>query len=96
MDTTNDLAGLRQDNGGKLPYWAWPGGYPILYVLTDGSVICPGCANDTCHEKHQDPDYRIVAGEVYYEGPELWCCLCEEPIVSAYGDPDAEEEQDDE
>lgn len=31
---------LRDENG-KLPAYAWPGGYPIFYIASDNGVLCP-------------------------------------------------------
>ena len=34
-----------RDDSGKLPAYAWPGGYPIIYIAGDGGIFCPACAN---------------------------------------------------
>jgi len=73
-DTTTD---------GTLPAFAWPGGYQMLYVTRDGSAICPACAN-----RDVDDSQAVVAGDVYWEGPDLPCDDCDAMIPSAYGDPD--------
>ena len=39
-----EIQKYREDNG-TLPAYAWPGGYPIYYVLADGETLCPACAN---------------------------------------------------
>ncbi|MFO0849263.1 MAG: hypothetical protein U0871_12015 [Gemmataceae bacterium] len=28
-----------------LPAFAWPGGYPLVYVFADGGACCPDCVN---------------------------------------------------
>ena len=30
---------------GKLPSYAWPGGYPIYYLDGSNCILCPDCAN---------------------------------------------------
>jgi len=30
---------------GKFPYYAFPGGYTIIYIAGDNEVLCPECAN---------------------------------------------------
>ena len=35
---------MREENG-KFPTYAWPGGYTIIYIMTDNEVLCPDCAN---------------------------------------------------
>jgi hypothetical protein len=63
------------------------GSYPILYVLASGDVACASCANDECAEGHCDPTRRLVAADVYWEGPTHNCEICDAEIESAYGDP---------
>jgi hypothetical protein len=78
-DMTN-VDTLRDENG-KLPAYAWPGGYPITYLTRDGLEICPNCANQ---EETSDP---VTDGDVYWEGPTITCDDCGREIESAYGDP---------
>lgn len=87
---------LRGDDG-KFPAVAWPGGYPIIYLMEDGEVICPDCANlDDAYAEEDpspedpDPQWHIVGSDVYWEGPDLHCANCNKPIESAYGDPEEE------
>jgi hypothetical protein len=65
---------------GGLPSWAWPGGYPILYIDHDGETICPKCANDDDWS-----DKAIVGYFVHYEGEPEICANCNAQIESAYG-----------
>jgi hypothetical protein len=81
-----------RDDEGKLPGYAWPGGYPIYYLMRDDDmphdapyVVCPTCANAP-----RTPECNPVASEAHYEGPPLECEECNGQIESAYGDPDAE------
>ena len=30
---------------GELITYAWPGGYPVIYITEDSGVLCPNCAN---------------------------------------------------
>ena len=83
--TINDI---RQDDG-TLPAYAWPGGYPILYVADDCQTICPKCVN-TEDEIHFDGDgdgWRIDAWFIHYEGAPEYCAHCNETteIFSAGG-----------
>ena len=79
----------------KNPY-AWPGGYQINGVTTDGEFVCHKCATEDDSQFHFDPDssnypldgYGIVAFDVYWEGPVLYCCGCNKGIESEYGDPE--------
>lgn len=86
--------------GQPLPAYAWPGGYPIIYLTPGNDVVCPDCANgeNDAEFNNPDPDYagdqqwEISALEVYYEGPPEMCCHCYKEIASAYGDPNALDE----
>lgn len=71
------------------PY-AWPGGYPLFLLMSDGEALCFTCGNkearsiisaiqDTCRN-----DRRCVACDVNYE-EELECANCNKPIPAAYG-----------
>lgn len=76
-------------NREPLPSFAWPGGYPIYYVMRDCEVVCPACANKLIREidfamKHRDNKaMEIDAMSVNYED-DLQCVECHEQIPSAY------------
>ncbi len=74
-----------KDEHGKLPAFAWPGGYTIGYYTADGDMLCAECA--------EDPENDAEYIDVYYEGPTEFCAGCNKEIESAYGDPDAEESE---
>ena len=68
------------------------GSYPILYLTADGGCLCPACANgengSEASEDSDDPAFRIVRADVYWEGPPTGCDHCYADIESAYGNPD--------
>lgn len=79
------------------------GGYPLIAITGDNSVLCSHCALT-------DPEAiplagqrivayanrrRIVAFSAHYEGAPLDCDGCSASIPSAYGDPDEPEDDDD-
>jgi hypothetical protein len=72
-------------SNGKFPAYAWPGGYPIIYVTTDGSVLCADCATEDMAEG--DGTLSVAGADVHYEGPSEFCADCNVEIESAYGDP---------
>ncbi len=90
---TTQLSKLQADNNGKLPAYAWPGGYPIFYMTADDAVICPACANggngSECQnpECSGDPTWKLVAHDIHWEGEPLTCGHCNAQIDSAYGNP---------
>ena len=65
--------------------WAWPGGYPIIFVLDSGDVLCAECAKREFLTHQTDS----VTADIHYEGPSIFCDECSKEIESAYGDPDA-------
>lgn len=79
--------------GKELPGFAWPGGYPIIYITGDGATACADCANgkngsDFPDPEQDSPDWTIEGADVFYEGPPEYCCHCNAAIESAYGEPD--------
>ena len=95
---------IHRETDGSLPFYAWPGGYPVLYLMEDGETLCPACANgengslayagDPPEDPEggrmwQDPQWHIVAQFVHYEGAPEFCAHCNAETPSAYGDPDS-------
>lgn len=68
---------LRLHHDGRLPLYAWPGGYPIFYVDSHNSVICPTCANN-------DSSLQLVDYDANYEDGMLYCEKCSTQIEAAY------------
>jgi hypothetical protein len=83
------LSEIRQADG-KLPAYAWPGGYPIVYLAKDNGILCPTCANAYTPDRDNQDQLEPVAYFVHYEGPAEQCENCNATIESAYGDPDQE------
>jgi len=84
--------------GSLLPFFAWPGGYPIYYLDGDNCVLCPECAENAVREYYEDPEGVFenelpVAYDTNYEDPMLICEGCNERIESAYAEDDEEEEE---
>lgn len=85
---------LHRDDNGKLPAYAWPGGYPIIYICDDGGVLCPACANgengSEAYTGEYQPelgrDWHIAGSQVHWEGPAEHCAHCNAIIESAYGE----------
>lgn len=84
---------LERNSDGQLPAFAWPGGYPIIYLDKDCSTLCAKCATRSLDDADELPNFKPVAFDVYYEGPTLQCEQCNVDIESAYGDPSEEKEE---
>jgi len=82
---------------GRVNTYTFPGGYPIYYLCKDGGILCPDCVNANLElikvaKEDNDPQWDVIALDVYYEGPMMHCDNCNAEIESAYGDPEEEEE----
>ena len=74
------------------------GCYPLVYIVADGGCLCPACANgDNGSEASEDADadkqWRLIGADVHWEGAPLTCDHCNGEVESAYGDPDAEQDE---
>jgi hypothetical protein len=68
--------------------YAWPGGYPIFYIVKDGGCLCADCSNGNM-DKTLDPDdqdWYIMACDINWEDPTLYCDNCAKFIESAYAE----------
>ena len=71
------------------PY-AWPGGYPVYTLLSDGDLLCCTCAKDNFRliadsTKHNNFDgWKAEGALVLWEGEEM-CAHCGKVLESAYG-----------
>jgi hypothetical protein len=70
------------------PY-AFPGGYPMLAVTSDGGALCKDCCKSesrsigtTCG----NDGWQVVGLSINYEDKDLHCDHCNQPIECAYGD----------
>lgn len=78
------------ERGEELPAFAWPGGYPLVYLLADGEILCPDCANgkngsEAITADADDPGWHVIDCEVCWEGEVGYCAHCNGDIESAYG-----------
>ncbi len=88
----------------SLAAYAWPGGYPIMYLARDGWREEDGkldfnsyerseavCCASCAADTEKWPDIIITAEYIHHEGPPEQCEFCNSFTDSAYGDPWAEE-----
>ena len=76
------------------PY-AWPGGYPLFFVMDDCGVMSfevaarRGTTRRLILESLRDnlnDGWRPVAIEINYDNNDLYCCISGNKIESAYGE----------
>jgi len=73
------------------PY-AWPGGYPLFAVTSDGAAICHHCAKserEAIGTTTGSDGWNVVAIDANWENPDLYCDHCSSRIESAYAEPEA-------
>lgn len=72
--------------------FAWPGGYPLYFITSDGGALAFDTVRDNLRSVLDsirtkcDDGWRVVACEVNYEDPELYDDHTGEKIESAYGE----------
>ena len=72
--------------------YAWPGGYPLFVVMSDGEVLCIDCAKKEYKKiayanRHNLRDcWKAEGTDVNWEDTSLYCCHCNNLIESAYGE----------
>ena len=80
---------IHRGEDGAFPAYAWPGGYPIVYILADGATLCPKCANgengSEASTDNECREWKIVGSDIHWEGDPFTCAHCNREIESAYG-----------
>ena len=72
--------------------FAWPGLYPLYFVMADGSVMSFEGVRENLREVMEAindqvlADWQVVACVVNYERTDLICSYSGDPIECAYGD----------
>ena len=87
IKTTKDLKTALK-NG----QWAWPGGYPLYFITSDGAALSFDAVRSEYRQvisaiRHGlDDGWRVVSCEINWEDSDLYCDHTGQPIQSAYGD----------
>ncbi len=72
--------------------YAWPGGYPLYLVTSDGECLCMGCGKKEYRQivwaiRHNTSDgWKVEAAAINWEDPDLFCAHCDNRIESAYAE----------
>lgn len=70
------------------------GGYPLFGITSDGAALCYDCIRSERRDiiqaiGHQLNDgWRLMAIDVNWEDPDLYCDHCSNRIESAYAEPE--------
>lgn len=79
--------------------YAWPGGYQMFLITSDGAALCFECAKKEARpilssiRDRQNDGWRVVGCDINYEDADLYCDHCNKQIESAYGDDESEGEE---
>lgn len=72
--------------------YAWPGGYPLYLITSDGAALCIDCGKKeyrnivrSIHRNVSD-GWKVEAVDVNWEDTNLYCDHCSQLIESAYGE----------
>ena len=70
--------------------YAWPGGYQMFLITSDGAALCFDCARKESRQilpsiasKSRD-GWRVIACDINYEDLELYCDHCSKLIPASY------------
>jgi hypothetical protein len=75
--------------------WAWPGGYPVYFITSDGAALSYAAAKSESElirasiaERSRD-GWRVTAAAINWEDSDLYCDHTGARIESAYGEESA-------
>ena len=87
IEDTKDLAKAYKQG----PY-AWPGGYPMYLIMSDGEAMCWKCFKayyrdiaDSTRNRYKD-GWCAFGVDINDEDDDLTCSGCDDHIESAYGE----------
>lgn len=78
--------------------YAWPGGYPVSLLMSDGDTLCWACFKDeygAIAEALADDDihsgWKPSSADINWEDPALYCAHCGDRIESAYAEDETKD-----
>ena len=72
--------------------YAWPGGYPLFLIMSDGGALCIDCGKKEfrqiayAHRHNLKDGWHVAAPNINWEDTDLYCDHCNNKIESAYGE----------
>ena len=76
----------------KVGPYAWPGGYPLYFITSDGEALSFDAAKENARQicaairEKSDDGWRVLTCDVNWEDSELTCVHTGKRIESAYAD----------
>ena len=96
ISTEQDLARhVGREDSKAWPSHAWPGGYPIAYLMRDGGILCAACMTVEAvtfgHDPYGDDQWNVTGAWAYgastdYPETDERCDHCN--VVICTGDDD--------
>lgn len=89
--TTQSTSLRLADRLSSSPYTSL-GSYPLFAITHDGAALCHHCCKterDSIGTTTGSDGWGVVALEVNWEDPDLYCDHCCDRIESAYAEPEA-------
>lgn len=85
---------IQLEADGTYPEFAWPGGYPIYYIMDAGEALCAKCANENRELDTGDKNgWHVIGQDINWEDSELFCAHCNQRI-SAYAEEEAKHQEE--
>lgn len=82
------------------PY-AWPGGYPRYFITSDCEAMSfktaqenAGLIRDAIITNDKHSGWKVIAVDINWENPDLYCSHSNERIESAYSEPEPGEDDE--
>ena len=72
--------------------YAWPGGYRLNIVMSDGALLCTQCARENYSQIARDTvtdsrsGWAAIGAEIHWEGDPEYCAHCNTILPSEYGE----------
>lgn len=92
LGDVGNMVPLRQARQALQEKYAWPGGYPLFAIMSDGEGMCVDCALKewryiySSTKEHSWDGWRLEGVAVNWEDADMVCCHCGKEIESAYGE----------
>ena len=78
--------------------YAWPGGYPMFALMSDGDTLCFSCLKSQLDsigpamgDESDSSGWRVEAIDINYEDSDMVCASCSKQMESAYGNDEESE-----